>query len=75
MSAAPTTQTGYVNCNGQVTIRNTDQPGNDHLQYTYQVACFHCGYTTARTAATFTSVSALGAKVGKPGFSWAKVRA
>ncbi len=44
MSTAPTTQTGYVNRNGQVTIRNTDLAGNDHLQYTYQLACSHCGH-------------------------------
>jgi hypothetical protein len=43
MSTAPTTQIGYVNKNGQVTIRNTDQAGNDHLQYVYQLACSHCG--------------------------------
>ena len=44
MSTAPTTQTGYVNRNGQVTIRNTDLAGNDHLQDTYQLACSHCGH-------------------------------
>jgi len=32
MRTSLTTQTGYVNRNGQATIRNTDLPGNDHLQ-------------------------------------------
>jgi len=41
---AGTTKTGFVNGNGQVTIRNTQRPGNDHMQYTYQVVCSHCGY-------------------------------
>jgi hypothetical protein len=44
MRTSPTTQTGYVNRNGQVTIRNTELPGNDHLQYTHQLACSHCGH-------------------------------
>jgi hypothetical protein len=43
MSTAPTTHTGYINRNEQVTIRNTQKPGNDHLQYVYQLACSMCG--------------------------------
>ena len=39
MSTAPTTQIGYVNRNGQVTIRNTQQAGSD------QLACSKCGYS------------------------------
>jgi hypothetical protein len=35
---------GFVNRHGQVTIRNTSQPGTDHLQYTYQLACSKCGH-------------------------------
>jgi hypothetical protein len=38
-----TTKPGYVNPNGQITIRNMNQPGNDHLQFAYQVACSKCG--------------------------------
>ena len=44
MSAAPTTQTGYVNRNAQVTIRNTQEPGTDRFQYIYQLACSKCGF-------------------------------
>lgn len=54
MSTAPTTQTGYVNRNGQVTIRNTDLAGNDHLQYTYQLACSHCGHNYGSTGRTYS---------------------
>ncbi len=43
MSEALTTKTGYVNRNGQVVIRNTDQQGTDHGQRVYQLACSHCG--------------------------------
>ena len=34
-----TTEPGFVNLNGQVTIRNTGLPGTDHNQYVYQIAC------------------------------------
>jgi hypothetical protein len=40
-----TTEPGFVNLNGQVTIRNTGLPGTDHNQYVYQIACSHCGET------------------------------
>jgi hypothetical protein len=39
-----TTKTGFVNPNGQVTIRNTSRPGTDHLQYIYQLECSRCGF-------------------------------
>ncbi len=39
-----TTATGYVNANGQVTVRNTHERGTDHRQSIYQVACSLCGY-------------------------------
>jgi hypothetical protein len=42
-STRRTTETGFVNPNGQVTIRNTGLPGTDHNQYVYQIACSHCG--------------------------------
>lgn len=38
-----TTQIGFVNPHGQVTVRNTGAPGSDHLQYVYQLSCSHCG--------------------------------
>jgi hypothetical protein len=37
-----TTTPGYANRNGQIVIRKTDLPGNDHLQRTYVLCCSHC---------------------------------
>jgi hypothetical protein len=39
-----TTLPGYVNVNGQITVRDTGMPGTDHLQRIYQLACSHCGH-------------------------------
>jgi hypothetical protein len=38
----PTTQPGYVNRNDQIVVRDTNRPGNDHLQYVYILACQRC---------------------------------
>jgi hypothetical protein len=38
-----TTELGYENRNGQVVLRNTDLPGNDHNQYIHVLRCNHCG--------------------------------
>lgn len=39
-----TTDVGYKNGNDQTVLRKTDQPGTDHLQYVYVLACAHCGH-------------------------------
>lgn len=39
-----TTSPGYLNKNGQVTVRDTGIPGTDHLQRVYQLACSRCGH-------------------------------
>jgi hypothetical protein len=44
MPEASTTQSCYVNRNGQVVIRNTGLPGTDHLQMVYQLGCSNCGH-------------------------------
>jgi PHP family Zn ribbon phosphoesterase len=45
MPERKTTTPGYVNHpHGQVVIRNTGLPGNDHGQYVYQLGCSHCGH-------------------------------
>jgi hypothetical protein len=41
-SGSPTTQPGYTNRNGQVVIRPTQLPGNDHLQFIYVLRCGGC---------------------------------
>ena len=39
-----TTEPGFINPNGQITIRNTGLPGTDHNQYVYQLGCSTCGH-------------------------------
>jgi rubredoxin len=35
---------GYINRNGQVTVRDTGMPGTDHMQHVHQLACSKCGH-------------------------------
>ncbi len=39
-----TTEPGYRNRNGQVVVRKTDLPGNDHLQRIYVLRCSDCSH-------------------------------
>lgn len=39
-----TTEFGYRNRNGQIVLRKTDLPGNDHNQMTYVLHCEQCGH-------------------------------
>ena len=39
-----TTRQGYRNRNGQVVVRRTQTPGNDHNQVVYELECRGCGY-------------------------------
>jgi hypothetical protein len=41
-SRSPTTQPSYTNRNGQVVVRPTKLPGNDHLQFIYVLRCARC---------------------------------
>jgi hypothetical protein len=43
MAEKGTTEIGFVNRNGQVTIRNTGRPGTDYGAAVYQLACSICG--------------------------------
>ncbi len=38
-----TTTVGYKNKHQQVVLRRTDIPGNDHLQWVYELECEDCG--------------------------------
>jgi hypothetical protein len=42
--AGKTTRRGYQNRSGQLNIRATGLPGNDHLQYIYVLRCEHCSH-------------------------------
>jgi Zn finger protein HypA/HybF involved in hydrogenase expression len=44
MPEGKTTHPGYKNRNGQVVIRNTRLPGNDHVQTIYELKCAHCNH-------------------------------
>ncbi len=39
-----TTKPGYVNRNGQITIRDTGEPGTDFAARSFQLACSRCGF-------------------------------
>jgi hypothetical protein len=41
-SSRGTTAPGYRNKNGQVVVRKTDLPGNDHMQRIYVLRCESC---------------------------------
>ena len=43
-SDAGTTTPGYWNRNGQVVVKRTDRPGNDHNQRLYVLECSRCGH-------------------------------
>jgi hypothetical protein len=62
-----TTKTGYVNSNGQVTIRNTQMPGTDHLQSVFQVACSQCGYNYGANGSDLHDRKCPKCQSGRPG--------
>jgi hypothetical protein len=68
-STRGTTQTGLVNPNGQVTIRNTGLPGTDHNQYVYQIACSHCGEIYGANGSDIFERKCPRCQQGKPGLS------
>ncbi len=39
-----TTKPGYINRNGQITIRDTGESGTDFGARKFQLACSHCGH-------------------------------
>ena len=39
---AETTQTGYINKNGQTVLGKTTRPSNHHNQAIYDLKCMHC---------------------------------
>ena len=43
-SGKGTTKPGYRNRNGQVVVRRTNRPGNNHNQVAYELECRDCGH-------------------------------
>lgn len=68
-SSRGTTETGFVNPNAQVTIRNTGLPGTDHNQYVYQIACSHCGEIYGANGSDIFERKCPRCQRGKPGLS------
>lgn len=64
-----TTQAGFVNENGQVTIRNTKLPGTDHNQYVYQLACSLCGQVYGANGSDIHERKCPKCQSGKPGLA------
>jgi hypothetical protein len=62
-----TTEPGYVNPNGQVTVRNTGKPGTDHLQYIYQLACSRCGHVYGANGSDIHERKCPSCQSGAPG--------
>lgn len=63
------TQSGFVNPLGQITVRNTTAPGTDHLQYVYQLACSQCGHTYGANGSDIHDRKCPKCQAGSPGFS------
>ena len=68
-STRATTETGFVNPNGQVTIRHTGSPGTDHNQYAYQLACSECGHVYGANGSDIHERKCPACQGGKPGLT------
>jgi hypothetical protein len=68
-STRATTETGFVNPNGQVTIRNTGLPGTDHNQYVYQIACSLCGRIYGANGSDIFERKCPACQGGRPGLA------
>lgn len=62
-----TTNIGFVNPKGQVTVRNTQERGTDHLQSVYQVACSLCGYNYGANGSDLHGRKCPKCQGGRPG--------
>jgi len=62
-----TTNSGYVNSNGQVTIRDTGSPGTDKFQRIYQLACSKCGHNYGANGSDIFDRKCPKCQHGRPG--------
>lgn len=62
-----TTAPGFRNRNGQIVIRATGEPGNDHNQQVYQLACEHCGLNYGANGSDIFQRKCPACGGGKPG--------
>jgi hypothetical protein len=64
-----TTEPGFANPHGQITIRNTGKPGTDHNQYVYQIACSSCGLVYGANGSDIFERKCPNCQDGRPGMS------
>ena len=69
-SGKGTTQPGYRNRNGQVVVRRTDRPGNDHNQVVYELECGGCGHHYGANGSDIWQRKCPECGGGQPGLSY-----
>ena len=69
-SSAKTTEPGYENRNGQIVLRKTDLPGNDHHQYVYVLECGRCGHRYGANGADIWQRLCPDCGGGRPGLDY-----
>jgi hypothetical protein len=67
--AGKTTREGYRNRNGQVNIRATGLPGNDHSQYVYILRCERCAHEYGSNGSDIFQRKCPNCQGGMPGLS------
>ncbi|HUN86763.1 MAG TPA: hypothetical protein VMU48_20450 [Terracidiphilus sp.] len=70
MAETGTAQSGYINRNGQVVIRDTGLPGTDHLQRIYQLGCSACGHVYGANGSDIHERKCPSCQGGKPGLEY-----
>jgi Zn finger protein HypA/HybF involved in hydrogenase expression len=71
MREAKTTEPGYENRNGQVVIRNSGLPGNDHAQTIYELKCSHCNHVYGANGSDIFQRKCPNCQSGAPGLEYA----
>ena len=62
-----TTVSGYVNPNGQITVRDSGMSGTDHFQHVYQLACSGCGHNYGANGSDVHERRCPNCQGGRPG--------
>ncbi len=62
-----TTTPGFVNRNGQITIRDTGGPGTDFGARNFQLACTHCGHNYGANSSDIWERKCPKCQDGQPG--------
>ena len=78
MADRGTTRVGYLNRNGQLVVKSTGLPGNDHLQYIYVLRCTRidprtgreCGYEYGANGSDIFQRKCPRCQDGKPGLDY-----